>query len=1076
MKAVLKFLPGLFLGIALILPAGARAVSGRAALELDLALGPIVLTDSGYSQSGAAESEHTGSYSITLTGAGTTENTIRVESGTHEITISGVHIEAGTGAGISVAAGAELTLVLSGENSVTGSAGYAGVSVAAAWSDDYSEYLPSASGKLVIRGTGNLTAVGGDAAQDCGAGAGIGGDGYGSANEDGGDFGTVEIEAGTITARGGKADPTVSGAGAGIGGGGICGPDGANASFPWSYAGRISVCGGTVTAAGGDDPFGSCSGAGIGSGASNGSSYTLADDVFISLTGGTVTAAGATGAAGIGGSSNGASGPITIGATAHVTATGGADGVWGGAGIGGGDNGDSGPILIEGSAQISAAGAGAGAGIGGGGGGSATRITIQGSACVTAIGGMRSSSPSSWGGAGIGGGGNHSGYSGGSNCGAITLNSSGTIVAYGGDGAQSIGMGRHSSSLVPSSENLLTIGAQADQIWTFNCDMTQPAFWGQADAGAFDLSDGLGAVWYTHTGPGAFPAGGDAAAMADHEAAYQWSDSGGALSIQAGGETLLRHSYREDHTLSNWAFLGFLPEPPRYSIAVEPGCLDFGLVQTGYTQPNAQKAAVTNTGNQPVTVVLPAGTNYVITAGDGGWSGRSVTLPAGGSAAFTVQPAGDLSAGTYHETLTVGGAQVSADISLRFQVEDAPLHTITAEAEEGGTISPSGAVAVLHGADLTFTVTPHEGWEIADVLVDGRSIGAADAYTFESVTQAHTIQAVFSPIPCMITAGAEGRGGTISPTGEIWVNWGGSQTFIITPDRGWEIADVLVDGRSVGNPAEYTLEAVTGPHTISVQFTKIYIPPDEPDDDGPDTPDEPEPEEADDTEAPAFPGGTNPDDTGVSAWLDTRHHDAYLNGYPGGLFGPDDDMTRAEAAQMFCNLLLERTVPVTVRFSDVRNEAWYAQAVNTLASLGIVQGVGGGEFAPGRSITRAEFTTMAMRFASLNTGGEPPFSDAERGDWFYDTVVSAAQYGWITGYADGTFRPDHTITRAEVTAIVNRMLGRAADEDYVDARAGQLVRFADLESGYWAYYDIMEAVNSHDYGKTDTGEEWTQLR
>ena len=143
-----------------------------------------------------------------------------------------------------------------------------------------------------------------------------------------------------------------------------------------------------------------------------------------------------------------------------------------------------------------------------------------------------------------------------------------------------------------------------------------------------------------------------------------------------------------------------------------------------------------------------------------------------------------------------------------------------------------------------------------------------------------------------------------------------------------------------------------------------------------------------------------------------------------------------------------------------------------LASLGMVEGVGGGKFAPERTITRAEFTVMAMRFARLPEGGENPFSDVTSSDWFYDQVVGAVQYGWITGYTDGTFRPEATITRAEVTAITNRLLDRAADEDYVDDHAGELRQFPDVSASYWAYHDIVEATNAHSYRVYDGEEHW----
>ena len=187
-------------------------------------------------------------------------------------------------------------------------------------------------------------------------------------------------------------------------------------------------------------------------------------------------------------------------------------------------------------------------------------------------------------------------------------------------------------------------------------------------------------------------------------------------------------------------------------------------------------------------------------------------------------------------------------------------------------------------------------------------------------------------------------------------------------------------------------------------------------------------------------------------------------------------MTRAQAAQMFYNLLLDKNVPITVSFTDVAADAWYAKAVNTLASLGIVNGVGSSQFAPERAITRAEFTVIAMRFAHLDTTGENIFSDVTADAWYYDYVVGSIQYGWINGYEDGTFRPNNTITRSEVTAIVNRMLGRSADKVFVDRHADELTQFSDVPGSYWAYYEIMEAANAHDYTKDNGVEDWTRLQ
>ncbi len=154
-------------------------------------------------------------------------------------------------------------------------------------------------------------------------------------------------------------------------------------------------------------------------------------------------------------------------------------------------------------------------------------------------------------------------------------------------------------------------------------------------------------------------------------------------------------------------------------------------------------------------------------------------------------------------------------------------YTITASAGEGGTIDPSGEVEVIAGEDKTFTITANSGYQIADVLVDGSSVGAVSSYTFTNVTADHTISATFSAIPVThtITATA-GAGGTISPSGEVTVNHGANQTFTITANSGYHIADVLVDGVSVGAVSSYTFTNVTADHTISATFklpTEVWV-------------------------------------------------------------------------------------------------------------------------------------------------------------------------------------------------------------------------------------------------------------
>lgn len=224
--------------------------------------------------------------------------------------------------------------------------------------------------------------------------------------------------------------------------------------------------------------------------------------------------------------------------------------------------------------------------------------------------------------------------------------------------------------------------------------------------------------------------------------------------------------------------------------------------------------------------------------------------------------------------------------------------------------------------------------------------------------------------------------------------------------------------------------------------------------------------------------GTKPNDptqTGIANWLRTDKHTTSMTGYGNGLFGPENSVTRAQIAQIFYRLLKDNNVKITVNFTDVPDDAWYATAVNTLGSLGIVGGIGDGRFDPNRPITRAEFCVIATRFAKVVSTVKNPFSDINAQDWYYTAVTTAASYDWVTGMGDGTFRPYDVITRAQAATIINRMLGAAADRAYVDEHVTNPYR--DVAPTHWAYYQIMEASIAHDYGYDAEGVEiWKSLK
>ena len=206
----------------------------------------------------------------------------------------------------------------------------------------------------------------------------------------------------------------------------------------------------------------------------------------------------------------------------------------------------------------------------------------------------------------------------------------------------------------------------------------------------------------------------------------------------------------------------------------------------------------------------------------------------------------------------------------------------------------------------------------------------------------------------------------------------------------------------------------------------------------------------------------------------TEEHIPYIQGYPDNSVKPDNNITRAEVAMIFFRLLSnsDKNNPQPTVFSDVASGAWYAQAVNYLASKGILEGYPDGTFKPNAPITRAEFATIALRFDELEPAEDDAFPDIE-GHWAEDFINSAAKKGWVNGYEDGTFRPQAKITRAEVVVIVNRMLDRKIKLENIPEGIRQ---FVDLSAGYWAYTDIVEASNNHDYEREDDGFEIWSLK
>ena len=224
------------------------------------------------------------------------------------------------------------------------------------------------------------------------------------------------------------------------------------------------------------------------------------------------------------------------------------------------------------------------------------------------------------------------------------------------------------------------------------------------------------------------------------------------------------------------------------------------------------------------------------------------------------------------------------------------------------------------------------------------------------------------------------------------------------------------------------------------------------------------------------PTVTIPDD--VPTGLNGDDHYAYIVGYPDKTVRPQNGITRAEVATIFFRLLTDETRDANSTksnsYSDVAAGAWYNHAVSTLSAMGIVKG-SNGKFNPNAPITRAEFAAIAARFDDKANTTTADFSDIAS-HWAKNEISAASNNGWITGYPDGTFRPDNKITRAEAMTLVNRVLKRLpeTEEDLHD----DMIKWSDnSDVSQWFYLDVQEATNSHYYQtKENQFEKWTKLR
>lgn len=535
----------------------------------------------------------------------------------------------------------------------------------------------------------------------------------------------------------------------------------------------------------------------------------------------------------------------------------------------------------------------------------------------------------------------------------------------------------------------------------------------------------------------------DAATGAVIAGATVTSSNGGTATTNAAGEYTFTSVPNGSYTISA-AASGYTGGSVTVTVAGGNTIANVALTPTGATPP---VGTYTVSGQ-----VTDAATHAAIPGAAVTLGGQSATTDVGGHYAFT-----GVSDGTYTLTasaagyttgtmsVTVNGAGTTADMAL--VSTGTALYTVTYNANGGtGTMtdpnSPYAAGATVTVLNNTFSRSNYTftGWNTA-------ANGSGTAYANEATFAISGSVILYAQWSYSGGSGGGGGGGGGSSGGSstkytlTFETNGGSKIDSVTKASGTTIQL----GTYVPQRAGYSLLGWYTDKELKNKVTQVTL---------------------------------TKDMTVYAGWeavieVNRADHFAYMVGNDEGLFDPDGNITRASTAMMLYRLLTD-TSTAKRTFSDIEEGAWYAEAVQVLAGKGIIKGYVDGTFKPDQAITRSEFTAMIARFSEVS-GGDKTFSDVPVENWAYMYITSAAAKGWITGYTDGTFRPLNPISRAEAAVITNRMLERVADEDYIDA-SEDVKAFPDLAKTYWAYYDVIEATNAHDFTKESGAEKWTALR
>lgn len=450
-----------------------------------------------------------------------------------------------------------------------------------------------------------------------------------------------------------------------------------------------------------------------------------------------------------------------------------------------------------------------------------------------------------------------------------------------------------------------------------------------------------------------------------------------------------------------------------YKLSMNPTELHFSSKNAGYVVPPAAKTVtVTNDGNIPTSITLPNDGNYIFTPTGDGWDGRTIEIPVGGEATFTVQPKKGLAQGVYDTTVDVAVKNSEAlALSLLFTINKQVI-------EENDDDIFYFALDKIDGHDGTAL----KGAEFG-LYLDGKKIATATSNK-NGVVLFHVSEKNYKKM---------------NKNSDIYYKeLTAPKGYFLDSDKHYIDKKDLY--RNNQNKAKDHAKLVKN-YEKSTEPSKPSKP-----------------------SKPSVPGDLN----GVD-------HRAYVFGFADGTVKPNNSITRAETATMLYRLLTDErrnAIHTTTNpFTDVSVNAWYNEPVSTMANGKYIMGYPDGTFGGQNEISRAEFVAMLTRFVDVKKGSFS-FTDVPKTHWAYDCIATATQAGWIKGYTDGTFKPDQSITRAEAISIINRVLDRGVSRG---SELLSYKVWPDNSPTEWYYYEIIEATNDHEYTGTRPNENWTSL-